>query len=282
MRALGIEQREKIRKALTISNTGDCGGTSALTRLIRQLHQALLLFAIRHEGVFGLLERSKDRLFVDGHDFVAAGSGASEPRPRAAQIEAGPTQRRCHGPCARVGAAEQAPAARQEPEETRDGDARKELRGGNTLARGRGRDIPFRRAYVRTPLQQRPRVAERQGLCDRYVRSRNEIHGELAGAPACQHGEPMAARRNCGSERREARLDRRHARRGARDVLLFARACIAPDLGQPQRFLLVCEAAFGHRDLLLKSPELKVVTRHFRRHAHTHIVERRRKAVGGG
>ena len=90
----------------------------------------------------------------------------------------------------------------------------------------------------------------------------------------------MLTLRDRTSDGRDAGFDRRHARRRTRNVLLLTDAGIAPDLREAQRLALVDQAPLGHRELLLEAAQLEVVARHFRRHAHAHIVDVGLEALG--
>ncbi len=90
----------------------------------------------------------------------------------------------------------------------------------------------------------------------------------------------MLALRDGTPDRRNARLDRRDARRRTRHVLLLTDAGITPHLREAQRLPLVGQAALGHRELLLKTAHLEVVARHFRRHAHPDVVDIGLEALG--
>ena len=81
---------------------------------------------------------------------------------------------------------------------------------------------------------------------------------------------------------RDRHVARQAVRRpGTGDILLFAKAGVAPDFRETQRLPLVHQAAVGDRKLLLQATQLEVVARHFRRHADTHVVNVSCEAVGG-
>src|SRR6266849_4336169 len=64
LRALGVEQRQEIGDALAIARASDRGSACALSRLIVELHEPLLLLAIIDQRVFGLFERAQYCLLV--------------------------------------------------------------------------------------------------------------------------------------------------------------------------------------------------------------------------
>ena len=97
LRALGVEQREKVSCTLAIAHARDRGGAAALARLLGQLHQALLLLAVADERVLGLLERAQDDLLELRRPTRASPPSTPRrraralPRSKAAQLSAGVT-----------------------------------------------------------------------------------------------------------------------------------------------------------------------------------------------
>src|SRR5262245_34056017 len=79
--------------------------------------------------------------------------------------------------------------------------------------------------------------------------------------------------RDRAPNRRNARLDARDARAGARHVLFLAETRIAANLGETKRLALIRQAALRYRQLLLQSAQLEIVARDLRRDADPHVVD---------
>ena len=93
--ALRVEQGEEVDNPFAISHAGDRGGACAFARLVRQLHEALLLLTVVDECVLGLLERPQDDLLELGERLPSYALRTSKtralPRSKAAQLNAGVT-----------------------------------------------------------------------------------------------------------------------------------------------------------------------------------------------
>src|SRR5678815_1649479 len=122
--AFRVEQGEKVSCTFPIPHARNRGGATALSRLLGELDEALLILAIVDERVLGLLKRGQHHLLELGYRFPRDAFHAAQPCAGASEVEGGPAQRRRHRPRACVGDVEQIAAPGQQPEEAADRDVR--------------------------------------------------------------------------------------------------------------------------------------------------------------
>src|SRR5258708_35101036 len=134
--ALGIEERKKVGDAFAIAGPGNRRRPNALTGLLVELHQTLLLFAVVDERILGLFERARPRLLIQRFRFACPRFRATQSCASAAEVESGPGKRRSHRPGMRVLLAEETPATGDQAKKPGDRDTRKEIGRGNPLASG--------------------------------------------------------------------------------------------------------------------------------------------------
>ncbi len=196
------------------------------------LTRRCLLLAVGDQRVLRLLECAQHGLLVVRERLACRRFGAAQPRARAAEIEPGPAQRRRHRPGARVGACRTGCRGRRADR----GMPVTVTRGKRSAAATPSRAVAAasRRSAARTSGRRRSRplgVAERQRLRQRRIGARRQVLRQLPGPHAGEHRERDArAAAIAVANRRQARFDRRHARRGAGDVLLLADTRVAPHL----------------------------------------------------
>ncbi len=74
LRALGIQQREKINYTFAIAQAGDVGGTLALASLIVQFDESCLLCMVIRQRIFRFFKRPEHGLFIEGQRLFGSGA----------------------------------------------------------------------------------------------------------------------------------------------------------------------------------------------------------------
>src|SRR4030088_1775253 len=171
LRSLGIQQREKVDYSFAIAQAGDISGALALTSLNVQFDESRLLRMVIRQRIFRFFQRPEYGFFVEGQRLFGSGVRPAHARARPTQIERRPRKSGRNRPCTRVSGKKGASAPRYETNKSGNTHLGKETRDSNALTLG-GRGQPsFRGTHIGPALQEFARVADRQSLCDRGIRT---------------------------------------------------------------------------------------------------------------
>jgi hypothetical protein len=149
-------------------------------------------------------------------------------------------------------------------------------------ARGRGRELPLRRANIRPTAQQLGGVTDGQRFGISCDGGRSELLVERTGPLAQQNRQPVVSLLLRRLERRNGGLDGFQPGTAAIYIELGAAACLIEQPSELERLTFTVQVLPGHLETLLGSAKLEVVARHFGgdRHLRVSIVGHLRTQVG--